>query len=59
MRDNTVPFGKSAEEIILEAVSEYSYPVCFGFPAGHIRDNRPLVFGREIELKVTEEIILK
>ena len=59
MKDNTVPFGKSAEEIICEAVEEYKYPVCFGFPAGHIRDNRPLIFGSEVELKVTEEIILK
>lgn len=59
MRDNTISFGKSAEEIILEAVTEYKYPVCFGFPAGHIRDNRPLIFGREAELNVTEEINLK
>src|SRR5258706_832027 len=59
MKDNAVPFGKSAEEIICEAVAEYGYPLCFGFPAGHIRDNRPLIFGREVELKVTEEIILK
>ena len=59
MRDNAVPFGKSAEEIILEAVSGYSYPVCFGFPAGHIRNNWPLIMGREAELNVSEEIILK
>jgi muramoyltetrapeptide carboxypeptidase len=58
MKDNTVPFGKTAEEIICESVAEYSYPVCFGFPAGHIRDNRPLIFGREVELNVSEEISL-
>ncbi len=52
MRDNTIPFGKTAEEIILEAVAEYSYPVCFNFPAGHINDNRALILGREVTLKV-------
>ena len=31
MNDNAVPFGKSAYEIISEAVSGYNYPVCFNF----------------------------
>jgi muramoyltetrapeptide carboxypeptidase len=52
MKDNAVPFGKTAEEIILATVSEYNFPVCFGFPSGHLNDNRALILGREIQLKV-------
>ncbi len=52
MKDNTVPFGKTAYEIISEAVKEYNYPVCMGFPAGHIDDNRALILGRKISLDV-------
>jgi muramoyltetrapeptide carboxypeptidase len=52
MKDNAIPFGKSAEEIILDTVVEYNFPVCFDFPSGHINDNRALILGREIQLKV-------
>jgi muramoyltetrapeptide carboxypeptidase len=55
MRDNTIPFGETAEEIITNAIAEYDYPVCFGFPAGHGDDNRALIFGREVSLIVTKE----
>ena len=54
MKDNTVPFGKTAEEIILGAVKEYNFPVCFNFPAGHIDRNLALYFGKEISLKVNK-----
>ncbi len=50
MHDNTIPFGKTAEEIILDAVKDYNYPVFFNFPAGHIKDNQALIFGREVKL---------
>jgi len=52
MNDNTVPFGKTAEEIIAEAVAEFNYPVCFGFPAGHIDDNRAIILGQKVKLEV-------
>ena len=46
MKDNAVAFGKSAEEIIVDVVSEYSYPVIFNFPAGHLPENYPFVLGQ-------------
>jgi len=52
MNDNTIPFGKTAEEIILDNIKEYDFPVCFNFPAGHVKDNRALEFGREVEFTV-------
>jgi muramoyltetrapeptide carboxypeptidase len=55
MKDNAIPFGKNAEEIILDAIKEYHYPVCFNFPAGHIDRNLALYFGKEIELKISAE----
>lgn len=56
MRDNTIPFGKTAEEIIIEAVKEFDYPVCFGFPAGHITDNRALKLGVKHQVQLGKEI---
>jgi muramoyltetrapeptide carboxypeptidase len=54
MHDNTIPYGKTAEEIIYEHVAEYNYPVCFGFPAGHIADNHPLIMNGNTRLNVSE-----
>ncbi len=55
MNDNTIPFGKTANEIIAEHVAEYDFPVCYRFPAGHIHDNRALVIGGELRLRVGEK----
>lgn len=58
MNDNTVPFGKTAEEIIHECVSEYNYPVCYNFPAGHISENNALVLGSESRMIVKEKEVV-
>lgn len=53
MHDNTIPFGRTAEQIVRDAVAEYDYPVCFGFSAGHIgTDNLSLPLGRQAHLRV-------
>jgi muramoyltetrapeptide carboxypeptidase len=54
MNDNEIPFGKSVEEIILEHTKKYDYPICFGFPAGHINDNRCIKLGVKSVLKITK-----
>ena len=54
MRDNVIPFGKTVQEVISDAVAEYDFPVCFDFPSGHIHDNRALLLGREIHLTVSK-----
>ena len=55
IHDNPDPFGQSVEEVIFDAVSEYNYPVCFGFPAGHFADNRAVVLGLGSRLSVMDE----
>ena len=58
MNDNTIPFGKTAEEIIAEHISAFDYPVCFGFPAGHINNNMALLLGRMSQLNVQSNQVI-
>lgn len=55
MNDNAIPFGKDAKSIINEYLKDLQIPVAFGFPAGHIDDNRALILGRKTHFKVDEE----
>lgn len=55
IHDNTHPFGQSVEEVIVEVVSEYGYPICFGFPAGHFDDNRAVLFGQKAKIEISIE----
>jgi len=58
IKDTEVPYGKVVEEVILAHVSEFNYPVCFNFPAGHIDDNRAIVFGKSSTLEVSDSGVL-
>lgn len=53
-QDNNVPFGKTANEIIQEAVADYDFPVCYDFPVGHEADNWAMPCGRILTLKVAQ-----
>jgi len=50
IENGSVRYDKSPEEIILDIVGHYSYPVIFNIPAGHICDNRALYIGRNAVL---------
>ena len=52
MNDNVIPFGKTAKAIVFDVCKDYDFPICFEFPAGHVDDNRALIFGRNIQLEV-------
>ena len=54
MHDNSIPFGYNAQEIILDVVKDYNYPVVFNFPAGHGASNWALKMGTIVELKATD-----
>jgi muramoyltetrapeptide carboxypeptidase len=45
-------FGRTIEEIVLEKVKEYNYPVCFDFPVGHQKNNFALKCGVKHKLIV-------
>ena len=52
IKDNQIPFGKDAYEIIAEHLHQFDYPVCFNFPAGHIADNRAIGIGKTYKMNV-------
>ncbi|TDH23112.1 LD-carboxypeptidase [Segetibacter sp. 3557_3] len=53
--DQEETFQMSVEEIVYEKVREYGYPVCFNFPAGHMKDNCALKLGVPHELTVNQK----
>ena len=52
MKNGVDEYAGSIEEIILDAVSEYNYPVMFDFPSGHEADNHAMIFGEQHKMNV-------
>ena len=55
LKASSPPFGLSYEEVILTHFKYSEIPICFNFPAGHIKNNQAIVFGSVVDLKVTQE----
>ena len=55
MRKNTTPWGSSIEQLFLDALADYDFPIAFNMPAGHEDDIRALILGRTIRLNVNKE----
>jgi muramoyltetrapeptide carboxypeptidase len=57
IKDNDIPFGQTIEQIIMDVVEKYNFPVCFDFPAGHVPDNRSVILGRKLNLSILKDSI--
>jgi muramoyltetrapeptide carboxypeptidase len=58
LKDTARPFGATVEEIVLDVVKEYDYPLCFGFPVGHSSENVALKVGVVHTLEIGSQTIL-
>jgi muramoyltetrapeptide carboxypeptidase len=50
-------FGKTLQDVVLEKVKAYHYPVCFDFPVGHQRNNYALKCGAKHRLEINSETV--
>ena len=55
MKDNDIPWGKDALEIIQDVTKDLKIPVIYNFPAGHISDNRSLILGSKVSIDANAE----
>ena len=55
MRKNTTLWGTSVEQLILDVLAEYDFPIAFNMPAGHDKDNRALVLGETVKMTVGKD----
>jgi len=49
---NSPSWGSSVNELIYNVLKPYKFPISFGIQSGHLKQNKSLIFGRNIELDV-------
>ncbi|MFC0428294.1 S66 peptidase family protein [Chryseobacterium scophthalmum] len=49
-------FDEFANQLIADRISQYNFPVVFDFPNGHIKDNRPLIIGSQVKVKINDKV---
>lgn len=49
-------FDEFAYQLISDRILKYKFPVAFGFPNGHIKDNQPLIIGGNVKMKVADKV---
>jgi muramoyltetrapeptide carboxypeptidase len=58
-KETETPFGQTEYEMIRDKVKEYDYPVAFGFPVGHQKENYALKIGGEYRLTISDNCVLE
>ncbi len=57
LKDREPSFGFSVPEMVIGLVEEYGYPVATDFPAGHIDNNKTLVLGKKVALRIKKKSV--
>jgi muramoyltetrapeptide carboxypeptidase len=55
IKEEQVKFNLPLEELVLEKVKDYGYPVCFNFPAGHQKNNLAFKLGVKYNLNIMQQ----
>ncbi len=52
-------FDDFSFQVIAHRIEKYDFPAIFGFPNGHIFDNRPLIIGAHVNISAGDEVTVK
>ena len=57
--DKVKSFDEFSYQLLADRLKKYDFPTLFGFPNGHIFDNKPLIIGANITLKIADQVQVK